>query len=280
MDTKLINIEALELAVADVRRHFPGAKPFGAFVLGSGWGDAIKIFKVKKEIAFSEINGFGSAGVVGHAGKLSLVEVDGKEMFVFQGRKHYYEGTGWTAVIMTAYISAKMGCKIFFASNAAGSPNFKPGNLMMITDHINFMSNHPLIGPHHPELGARFPDMTYAYDPGLIKVMDEIGKRVDVPLERGVYMAFSGPTYETPAEVRMAKMLGADAVGMSTVPEVIVANALGMRVAGVSCITNYAAGVLDQPLGHAEVVETLNATMGKIHKVLPEIVREFAKLAY
>ena len=277
-NSKLIDIKILKTAAADVARHFVGAKPFGAFVLGSGWSDAIKVFNIKAEISYADICGMGMTTIVGHAGKLSLAEVDGKEFLVFQGRKHYYEGLGWTPVVMPAYIAKVMGAELFFASNACGGINHKPGDLMIITDHINFMGSNPLQGKHHPELGPRFSDMTNVYNKDLQGIIERAGAKTAVPLVKGVYMAFWGPTYETPAEVKLAKTLGADAVGMSTVPEATVANSMGMKVAALSCITNYAAGLTGNPLSHQEVVETLDASMDKIHKILPEIVREFSKV--
>ena len=190
----LIDMNILKQAAADVRAHFPEAKPAAAFVLGSGWSDAIKVFNVKKEVSYSEISGFGKSHVVGHAGKLALAEVDGREFLVWQGRKHFYEGLGWTAVVLPAFISKAMGCNKFFASNAAGGTNFKPGDLMIISDHINNMGCNVLQGSHHAELGARFPDMTYAYDPELRDVLKSAAKKVGVAVVEGVYLANSGPT--------------------------------------------------------------------------------------
>jgi purine-nucleoside phosphorylase len=274
----LVDMKVLKMAANDVKRHFLDAKPFGAFVLGSGWGDAIKVFNIKKEVSYSKIAGFGKTGVVGHAGKLSLVDFDGKEFFVFQGRRHFYEGEGWTPVVLPAYIAKQSGASILFVSNAAGGTTHQPGNLMIITDHINHMGNNPLIGPHYQELGPRFPDMSNTYNKDLINVMENIGKKVGVKLVKGVYLACSGPNYETPAEIRFFKQIGADAVGMSTIPEAMVANSMGMKVAGISCITNYCAGITNQPLSHKEVVDTLNSVMGNIHKLIPEIVKTFSEI--
>lgn len=273
-----IDISLLEKAWADVHKKWPKAKPFGSFVLGSGWGDAINVFNIKAELSYSEISGFGKTGVVGHAGKLSLVEIKGKEFFVFQGRRHYYEGDGWTPVLVPAYITMKSGASIFFLSNAAGGISYAPGDLMALTSHINMMAANPLIGPHHPELGPRFSDQTHTYCPELIKVMEKCAKKAKVKLKKGVYLATSGPTYETPSEIKFYKAIGADAVGMSTVPEALVANSMGLKVAAISCITNFAAGISPVPLTHKEVVETLDATMPNIHKLIPEIVKAFSEL--
>lgn len=276
--SKLLNIDVLKKAAIDVKKHFESAKPFGVFILGSGWGDAIKVFNIKKEVSYSEISGFGSVSVSGHAGKLSLVEHNGKEFFVFQGRRHFYETEEWTPVIMPSFIAKELGAKIVFLSNAAGGINYGPGELMVITDHINYMGVNPLIGQHYPELGTRFPDMSYTYNKQLIKAIERASLRTGITVQKGVYLAATGPSYETPAEIRFFRTIGADAVGMSTVPEAIVANAMGLKVAGISCITNNAAGIIDSPLTHQEVVSTLNATMEKIHKLFPEIIKEFSEI--
>jgi len=274
----LINLQVLKTTTNDVKKYFPDAKPFGAFVLGSGWGDAIKVFNIKKEVSYDEITGFGKAGVVGHAGKLSLVNFNNKEFFVFQGRRHFYEGEGWTPVILPAYIAKQFGASIFFLSNAAGGITHKPGNLMIITDHINYMGSNPLIGPHYEDLGPRFPDMSNIYNKDLINAIENAGKEVGIKLVKGIYLGCSGPSYETPAEIRYFKQISADAIGMSTVPEAIVANSMGMKVAGISCITNYCAGITNQPLSHKEVVDTLNSVMGNIHKLIPEIIKAFSEI--
>lgn len=274
----LIDIKMLEKAWADVNKKWPKAKPFGSFVLGSGWGDAIKVFNIKAELSYGDISGFGKTGVVGHAGKLSLVEIKGKEFFVFQGRRHYYEGEGWTPVLVPAYITKKSGAKILFLSNAAGGIKYAPGDLMIINGHINQIGANPLMGPHHDELGPRFPDQTTTYDLDLIKVMESCAKKAKVKIKKGVYLAASGPSYETPPEIKFYKIIGADAVGMSTVPEAIVANSMGLKVAAISCITNFASGISPVPLTHKEVVETLDSTMPQIHKLIPEIVKAFSEL--
>ena len=277
-DATLIEIDTLKQAVRDVQKHFAGAEPFGAFVLGSGWGDAIKIFNVKKEISYSEITGFGQVGVSGHAGTLSLVDFNGKDFLVFQGRRHYYEGEGWTPVVLPAYIAKHCGAKLFFVSNASGGISYCPGDLMVITDHVNMMGDNPLRGRHHEELGERFPDMSSTYNQELIDTMMAAARTVDVELVKGVYGAFSGPAFETPAEIKLAKLVGADAVGMSTVPEVIVANAMGLKVAGIACITNYGAGITDNALSAQEVFDTIESVMHKIHKLLPEIIKAFSEI--
>lgn len=277
-DSTLIDINILRQAVQDVKKHFNDAKPFGAFVLGSGWGDAIKIFNVKKEISYNEITGFGKVGVTGHAGTLSLVDFNGKDFLVFQGRRHYYEGEGWTPVVLAAYIAKHCGASIFFVSNASGGTNYKPGDLMVITDHINLMGNNPLRGKHYEDLGPRFPDMTNTYDKNLIDTMMNVSKASGVELVKGVYAAFSGPVFETPTEIKFAKLVGADAVGMSTVPEVMLANSMGMKVAGIACITNYAAGITKNALTEEEVFDTIKSVMGKIHKLLPAIIKAFSEI--
>ncbi len=174
---------------------------------------------------------------------------------MMQGRFHYYEGHPMSVLALPIHIMKYLGVKSLIVTNACGGVNtsFVPGDLMMITDHINFAGTNPLIGKNEEEIGARFPDMSTAYDREYLKLAKEVGASLNIELKEGVYMMFTGPVYETPAEVRMARILGADAVGMSTVPEVIAANHCGLRILGISCITNMAAGILAQPLNHEEV---------------------------
>ncbi len=274
----LINHEVLKKAWSDVKKTWPNAKPFASFVLGSGWGDVIKGFKIKDEIPYSNISGFGKAGVIGHASKLSLAEIDGKEFFIFQGRRHYYEGEGITPVLVPAYITKQAGAQIFFLSNAAGGITYKPGELMLITDHINSMGVNPLAGAHVEEFGPRFADQSSVYSKELRAYIKVAAETVNVQLVKGVYLANPGPTYETPAEIRFYKTIGADTVGMSTVPEAMFANSMGLKVAGISCITNFAAGISPTPLSHKEVIDTLNSIMPEISALIPAIAKKFAEV--
>lgn len=228
-------------------------KPEIGIILGSGLGAlADEIQGVK--IPYSEIPGFKASNVIGHAGNLIIGELSDKNIVAMQGRIHYYEGHTLQEVVYPVRVMQKLGIKSLIVTNAAGGVNtsFKPGDLMLIEDHINLTGNNPLIGPNIDEFGLRFPDMTQAYSRNLISIAEKSSGK----LKKGVYACMSGPSYETPAEIRMLRTIGADAVGMSTVPEVIAARHAGVEVLGISCITNMAAGVLDQPLHHLEVMET------------------------
>ena len=273
-----IDLSALMHAANCVKTKWSKAKPFASLVLGSGWGDVINAFDVKDELPYEKIWGLGKGGVVGHASKLTLAEINGKEIFIFQGRRHWYEGEGWTPVVIPAYISQHCGASIFFATNAAGGISYPPGSLMMLSDHINQMFGHPLIGPHREEFGERFPDQSEVYSIELRNKIKEAAKEVGIEMNEGVYVAATGPTYETPAEIRGYKAIGADAVGMSTVPEAILANAMGLKVAAISCISNHAAGISKVPLCHQEVMDTMNLIMPKMVKLIPKIIEKFSQI--
>lgn len=210
-----------------------------------------------KVIPYSEIPHFPQSTVEGHQGQLVIGKLKGKNVIAMQGRFHYYEGYAMEQVTFPVRVMQALGVHSLIVTNAAGgiNTNFQPGDLMVITDHINNFGTNPLIGPNEASL-ERFPDMSHAYDRAYIKKAFEGAKKLDIPLKEGVYAGNTGPTYETPAEVNMLRILGADAVGMSTVPEVIVAKHVGMRVLGISCISNMAAGILNKPLSHEEVIET------------------------
>lgn len=226
-------------------------------ILGSGLGELATEIENPLLISYKEIPHFPVSTVVGHAGQLVYGTLAGKKVLVMQGRFHYYEGYSMQEVTYPVRVMAALGIHSLVVTNAAGGVNttFVPGDLMLITDHINYMGTNPLIGPNWDEMGPRFPDMSKAYDSEYRKKAIATARKRGLTLKEGVYMGFSGPTYETPAEVRFARTAGADAVGMSTVPEVIVAVHSGLRVLGISCITNLAAG-MQQNLNHAEVVET------------------------
>jgi purine-nucleoside phosphorylase len=275
MNSNIINLEMLNQGWQDINNFFSKAKPFAVLVLGSGWGDVVSAFNIKDEMSYEKIRGFGKGGVIGHANKLSLAEIDGREIFIFQGRRHFYEGEGITPVVAPAYFTRQSGASIMFLSNAAGGISYKPGQLMIVNDHINLQGINCLAGPHREEFGPRFTDQTEVYKKELCATIEKVGKKVDVELVSGVYLGLSGPSYETGAEIRFAKTIGADAVGMSTVPEAMLANSMGIKVAAISCITNYSTGISKHPLGHQEVVDTLNSVMPKLRKLIPEIVRAF-----
>ena len=275
----MINRAPLELALAAVRAAFPIAQPKIGMILGSGWSDVATAFEKLGEISYSDIPGLGATGVVGHAGRLLWGKSSGLETFVFQGRRHIYEGIGWEAVAIPIYLIQQFGAKAIFLTNAAGgtNPQWSPGDLMIIDDHINLMGMTPLMGQHDPLWGPRFPDQSCVYDKKLRAALARAGQAAGLTLRNGVYLAGTGPTFETPAEVRAWRTLGADAVGMSTVPEAMLANAAGLRVAGLSCITNMASGILDQPLTHEEVTETTRKSMDNMKNLLLQFWKELAK---
>lgn len=250
-------------------------KPEIGIVLGSGLGDFGETIEEKIIIPYKDIPEFPVSTVVGHEGSLIFGKVSGKYVVAMQGRIHFYEGQGINSVVYPIKVLSELGISKLIVTNACGGVNtaFKPGDLMIIKDHINFSGQNPLIGPNE-EQGPRFPDMSYAYSKELINTTKKVAAELDIKLQEGVYMYFTGPTYETPAEVRLARILGADAVGMSTVPEVIVANHRGIEVLGISCVTNMAAGILDQPLNHEEVIEVSNIIKEDFKRLVQSIIGE------
>ena len=224
-----------------ISERLAGNKPFVGIVLGSGLGKLAEKIQNKIVIKYSEVPGFPVSTAIGHKGNFIAGELGGKFVIAMQGRFHYYEGYSMDLVTLPIRVMAKLGIKSLFVSNAAGGVNFdfKVGDLMIIRDHINLLPN-PLIGPNLDEFGPRFPDMTRPYEPKLIKMADEIGAELGIPLQKGVYLAGTGPTYETPSEYKYFRMIGGDAIGMSTVPEVIVARHSSVPVFGMSVITNEA----------------------------------------
>jgi len=233
-------------------------KPEIGMVLGSGLGVLGDEVENPIIIKYEEIPGFPKSTVEGHAGQLVAGTLEGKKVLVMQGRFHYYEGYSYDTVVFPVRVMKLLGIDKFLVTNAAGGINkdFSAGALMLISDHIHFDMDSPLRGHNLDDFGPRFPDMSDAYKKSLREMAKEAGKALNISLHEGVYAFMGGPSYETPAEVRMAGILGADAVGMSTVPEVIVAAHAGMDILGITCVTNMAAGILDQPLNHAEVMET------------------------
>jgi len=250
-------------------------KPEIGIILGSGLGDFAENFS-SICIPYSEIPGFESSTIQGHAGQLVFTKIQGKNTILMQGRYHFYEGHSMEKVVYPVKIMKKLGIKTLIITNAAGAINeeFKPADLMLITDHINLMGTNPLIGKNYDSLGTRFPDMSEIYKQDLIKFAKDCAKELNIEVKHGVYAAFSGPSYETPAEIKMLQKLGADAAGMSTIPEAIVANYCAINVLGISCITNYAAGVKKTPLAHSEVIETANIAKNKFKSLLLKILEK------
>lgn len=274
-----MNIETLEKAADKIRTHFKNPTPKAGMILGSGWGEVIASFDVIDTLPYEEIPGLGKTGVVGHSGQLVLAEGAGIQTFIFQGRRHYYEGEGWTPVAIPVYALSQLNVDWTLLTNAAGGirDDLTPGNLMVLSDHINNMDTNPLIGPHHKCWGPRFPDLSCAYDPAMREALKRASDKADLNASEGVYLASSGPFYETPSEIRAYKTLGADAVGMSTVPEAMLANAAGLKVAGLSCITNSAAGISKNPLSHEEVSETAQQTMPKMKAMIANFWQEMSQ---
>jgi purine-nucleoside phosphorylase len=240
-------------------------KPTIGLVLGSGLGVLADEIENPTVIPYQEIPGFTVSTVVGHKGQLVIGRLQGKQVVAMQGRFHYYEGHDLADVVFPIRIMKLLGVETIIVTNAAGGVNesYRPGDLMLIKDHINLTGRNPLIGPNDDSLGTRFPDMSEAYSKAMREVAKSVAAEQGIPLQEGVYAGLLGPSYETPAEIRMLRILGGDAVGMSTVPEVIVAKHMQMQVLGISCISNMAAGILEQPLSHEEVMETTEKVKAK-----------------
>ncbi len=261
-------------AAAAVRaRHALPAHPVAAIILGSGLGGLAARIDGAVRVPFADVPGFPQATVVGHAGALIGGSLGGRPVLALAGRFHMYEGHEARVAGFAVRVLHALGAPVLFVSNAAGGVRrtFRAGDLMVIDDHINLMWTNPLVGPVEPG-EVRFPDMSAPYDRALQRTLREAALEAKVPLVEGVYAGLLGPSYETPSEVRMLERLGADAVGMSTVPEVIVANAIGMRVAGVSCITNLAAGISPVKLDHAEVLETTTRVADRFERLVTGFV--------
>lgn len=249
-------------------------KPEIGIILGSGLGDVVNLLSDKQIISYKDIPFFPCSNVVGHEGNLVFGKVNNLNVVIMQGRTHYYEGKGFDPVVYPIYVLKLLGIDKLIITNACGAvnENFKVGDLMVITDHINFSGSNPLFGHNLDEFGPRFPDMSQAYNLELRNKVLDAGKELGINLQQGIYVMFSGPTYETPAEVKFARIMGGDAVGMSTVPEVIVANHCNIKTVGISCLTNMAAGILDQPLNHEEVIETSAKVKNDFIKLMNRVI--------
>lgn len=267
--------QRLERTLSDVRKK-TDFKPLVALVLGSGLGGFADCLKVEKEIPYSEIEGFPVSTVKGHAGKFIFGYLGQVPVVCMKGRVHYYEGYSMEDVVLPTRLMSLLGAKILFLTNAAGGINegFQAGDLMMIRDHVSLFVPNPLIGPNPDCLGTRFPDMSQVYDSALSEMIRDVAKENGIPLQEGVYVQLTGPSYESPAEIRALRTLGADAVGMSTVVEAITANHLGMRICGISCISNLAAGMSGKALNHAEVQETADAAAERFTKLVRESIQK------
>ena len=248
--------------------------PSIGLILGSGLGDFADGLENRVVIPFAEIPDFPQPTVEGHAGAFVIGSCQGKTVVALQGRIHYYEGHPQQVITIPVRVMALLGVKQIVLTNACGGVNlnFAPGDLMLISDHINYSGSNPLIGQNLDQFGPRFPDLSNVYTKELRTKIMKVAEENSIALRQGVYVMYSGPNYETPAEIRMFRMMGADAVGMSTVPEAIVAAHCGMDVVGISCITNMAAGVLPQKLNHQEVVETAALVHDKFQKLLTLVI--------
>lgn len=249
--------ESLRTAASWIQERIP-TPPLVGVILGSGLGEFAERLEDAVVFSYGDIPGFPASSVVGHAGKLVVGKTGGVWTAVLAGRVHFYEGHPMSSVVFPARVLGLLGCHTVIVTNAAGGvdKSFRAGDLMLITDHLNFFGTNPLVGANHDDLGPRFPDMSEAYKKDLIAIARQVARKAKIPVREGVYAGLHGPSYETPAEIRMLRTLGANAVGMSTVPEVIALNQMGVGVVGISCITNMAAGVLPRKLDHAEVLET------------------------
>ena len=261
------------LAAAEYIRGRVDLRPAIGLVLGSGLGDYAETLEDAVRIAYQDIPNFPVPTIPGHSGALVFGRKCGRDVVVMQGRIHYYEGLPQQEITLPIRVLAALGVKTVVLTNACGGVNlsFHPGDLMLISDHINFSGANPLIGPNLDAFGPRFPDMSDLYTASLRAAIKEKAAQAGIGLREGVYAMYSGPNYETPAEIRMFRTLGADTVGMSTVPEALVAGHCGMQVVGISCVTNMAAGVLPVKLSHAEVTETANR-VGKTFRGLIDLI--------
>jgi purine-nucleoside phosphorylase len=272
-------LPALAAAVQAIQERSP-LRPSVGLVLGSGLGGFAQSLEKAVVLPYREIPDFPTSTAIGHKGELVLGTSGGVPLAVMAGRVHLYEGYRPDEVVFPVRVLARLGVKVLILTNAAGSVNvnYKPGELMVISDHINLMGVNPLIGPNEEQLGPRFFDMSDAYDPALREIAEKACWKAGVTVRHGVYVAVAGPSYETPAEIRAFRTLGADAVGMSTVPEVIAARHMGLRVLAISCITNLAAGVSKKKLDHLEVLEVGRKAQASLNDVLGRIIQEAAKL--
>lgn len=275
-------LQEIRDAAEAVRSRLGGRQPVIGLILGSGLGDLAEQVSDPIAIEYHEVPHFPLSTVEGHAGRFVIGELEGKTVIVMQGRFHYYEGYPMRKVVFPVYVMRELGVRSLVITNAAGGMNrsFKAGDLMLISDHINMTGDNPLIGPNHPELGVRFPDMSEAYSREYRKLAKELSASVTgddgtgLTLQEGVYCGISGPAYMTPAELTMLAKLGGDAVGMSTVGEVIAARHGGMKVLGISCITDMAIGEELEPLTHEQVMAVANRTKPKFQALVKAFVRQ------
>jgi len=253
--------------------------PHTCLICGSGWGEIVEELSPVSAIPYEQIMGMDRTTVAGHKGNLWLAKPEGKEVLIFQGRRHFYEGAGWGPVVFPVLLAHELGIRSVVLTNAAGGirGDLHPGDLMVLSDHLNLMGNNPLIGEVLHSKIPRFPDQSEVYDRALCEKIHQSSKAIGQKLHQGTYLALSGPAFETPAEIRAFAKLGADAVGMSTVPEAMVANSLGMKVAAISCISNLAAGRSTDALSHEDVQRTSEKTLPKMTSLLAHFLPSLAE---
>lgn len=264
----------------DYIRSITDFQPKVAIVLGSGLGNYAKNMRVEAEVPYSDIEGFPVSTVEGHDGSFLFGYVGDTPVVAMKGRVHYYEGYDISEVVLPIRLMGMLGAKYLILTNAAGGINldFEPGNLMIIRDHISAFVPSPLRGENVDELGVRFPDMSKIYDRELMDLIKESAQKHDIDMKEGVYLQFQGPNFETPSEIKMFRILGADAVGMSTACEAIAARHMGLRICGISCISNMASGILDQPLTHEEVQETASKVSHQFEELVTELIKGIGEL--
>ncbi|GAA0599489.1 purine-nucleoside phosphorylase [Virgibacillus siamensis] len=269
-----MNLNDVKEAAAFLQENIE-RKPEIGLILGSGLGVLADEIENPVSIGYKYIPHFPESTVAGHKGQLVAGTLEGRQVIAMQGRFHYYEGYTMQQVTFPVRVMKALGIDSIIVTNAAGGINktFNPGDLMLIDDHINNMGDNPLIGPNDNQMGDRFPDMSKAYDTLFLDHADKCAERIGLTMQHGVYVGNTGPAYETPAEIKMLRAFGGDAVGMSTVPEVTAAAHSGLRVLGISCISNMAAGILDQPLTHDEVIETTEKVKEDFLRFVKEIIR-------
>ena len=271
--------EKLQKCYQSVREKI-NFEPEVALILGSGLGDYADSINIHSVLDYNDIEGFPISTVKGHKGRFVFGYIGEVPVVIMQGRVHYYEGYPMTDVVLPTRLMKMLGAKVLLLTNAAGGVNYdyKSGDFMMITDHISDFVPSPLIGENIGELGTRFPDMSYVYDLDLQEIIRKTAKESDVPIQEGVYIQFTGPNFETPHEVKMCRILGADAVGMSTACEAMAAKHMGMKVCGISCISNLCAGMKDEPLTHEEVQETADRVAPLFKQLITDSIKNIAKM--
>ena len=267
--------ENIESSTEYIRAEIGSNNPTIGLILGSGLGVLAEKIENPIKISYEQIPGFPVSKVIGHAGNLVIGQLEGKTVLAMQGRFHYYEGHEMSLLALPVRVMKSLGIDTLLVTNAAGgiAPHLDAGELMLITDHINFAWNNPLMGPNIDSIGTRFPDNSQTYDVELIKMARDVANQLNIDLKEGVYQFMTGPCYETPAEIKMSQFLGADAVGMSTFPEALAAAHCGMKTLGISYISNLGAGISEEVLDHAEVLENMSLVQGKFVRLVRHIIR-------